>query len=406
MTHFTNYSELSAYMDRLGLFHMDLTLDRMRAVWEERGIPDVPVVHVVGTNGKGSTSAFLCSLARAHSVKVGLFTSPHFVTPRERVQINRAMLPHEKWVELANKLLAIPGADSLTYFEFQTSLAMLAFERSNVQLAIMEAGLGGAYDATNVFSPFLTLFTPIGMDHVEILGPTLVDIARDKAGAIHRGGTIITGPQEGEVMNELQARARDVGARLMFSVDIAEPVREPLGLDGIHQSTNAQLGLAGWRWYAAGQELRSLPEAERFGLKSAFLPGRMQTVELNGQTVILDGAHNGHAFEALTAALRSKGIRPSAVVFACLGDKDAGPMIPQLLALTDGPIIIPQMQNDRAGDPDGLAAKIGDRARTADSMQAALASCESMEGPILVCGSLYLLAEFYSLYPEFLTSQR
>lgn len=393
-------------MNRLGLFHMDLTLDRMQGVWQERGIPDLPVVHVVGTNGKGSTAAFLCSIARAHGVKVGLFTSPHFVTPRERVQINRTMLSHAQWVDLANELLDIPGADSLTYFEFQTSLAMLAFERNNVQLAIMEAGLGGMYDATNIFHPFLTLFTPIGMDHVEILGPTLVDIARDKAGAIHRRSTVITGPQEGEVMNVLQSRARDVGARFMCSVDIAEPVNKPLGLEGVHQSTNAQLGLAGWRWYATGREMRSLPEVEEFGLKTAFLPGRMQFVKLDGQTIILDGAHNGHAFEALTAALRSKGVRPSAVVFACLGDKDAGPMIPQLLALTDGPIVIPQMENDRACAPDKLAAEIGDRACTADSMQAALASCKSVDGPILVCGSLYLLAEFYSLYPEFLTSQR
>jgi len=390
-------------MDRLGLFHMDLTLGRMEAFWDARGLPDIPVVHVIGTNGKGSTSTFFGSIARAHGLKTGLFTSPHFVTPRERVQVNRTLLPHETWVDLGNEVLSTPGGDSLTYFEFQTCLAMLVFEREGVDIAIMEAGLGGKYDATNVFAPGLTLYTPIGMDHEKILGPTLADIARDKAGAMREGSLAVTGPQEAEAMIKLQNRAEEVGARLIYSVDVADSVRNVrLGLRGIYQTVNARIALAGWRWFAADAGIRSESRSEVFGLESAFLPGRMQSVEIDGQTVILDGAHNSHALIALKAALEADGIRPGGVVFACLRDKDVESMLPLLKELADGPIFVPSMESERAGDACDLAVALGERARPVDSMAAALGACRDVSGPVLVCGSLYLLAEFYILYPQFL----
>ncbi|MBI9079294.1 MAG: bifunctional folylpolyglutamate synthase/dihydrofolate synthase [Pseudodesulfovibrio sp.] len=391
-------------MDRLGLFHMDLTLGRMEAFWDARGLPDIPVIHVIGTNGKGSTSTFFGSIARAHGLKTGLFTSPHFISPRERVQVNRTMLSREIWVELGNEILATPGGDSLTYFEFQTCLAMLVFERERVDLAIMEAGLGGKHDATNVFSPELILYTPIGMDHEKILGPALADIARDKAGAMREGSLAVTGPQEGEVMIELQNRAEQVGARLIYSVDVADSLLNVrLGLRGIYQTVNARIALAGWRWFAAGAGLKSEPRSEVFGLDSAFLPGRMQSVAIDGQAVILDGAHNSHALVALKAALEADGISPGGVVFACLKDKDIEFMLPLVRALSDGPIFVPALENERAGNARDLAVALGERARPADSMGAALDACKDISGPIVVCGSLYLLAEFYTLYPQFLT---
>lgn len=404
VTHFTTYDDLDAYMDRLGLFHMDLTLDRMEAFWRARGLPDIPVVHVVGTNGKGSTSTFFCSIARAHGLKVGLFSSPHFLSPRERVQVNRTMLSRAIWLELGNEILATPGGDSLTYFEFQTCLAMLAFERAEVDVAVMEAGLGGAFDATNVFAPGLTLYTPIGMDHEKVLGPTLGDIARDKAGAIRSQGQAITGPQEGEVMVELEERAKAVGARLVYAVDVAEPVQDThLGLGGIHQAVNGHIALAGWRWFAAGRDMRSESVSEKFGLESAFLPGRMQQVEIDGQAVILDGAHNSHALNALSAALVADDIVPGCMIFACLEDKDIASMIPLLKGLSQGPIFVPAMENERARDASALAGELGDRALAVESMKAALAACRGEDGPVLICGSLYLLAEFYTVYPHFLT---
>jgi len=404
VTHIKNYSQLAEYMDRLGLFHMDLSLDRMEAFMAAHAMSDIPVVHVVGTNGKGSTSAFFGSIARAHGLKVGLFSSPHFVSPRERVQVNRSMLSREVWVELANAVLSTPGGEDLTYFEFQTCLALLAFEREGVDVAVMEAGLGGKFDATNVLAPGLTLFTPIGMDHEKILGSTLAEIAADKAGAIRHEGVALTGPQEADAMIQLQDRAQAVGARLMYAVDLAEPVRDvALGLKGMHQTMNAQLALAGWRWFAAGRDIRSEPRLETFGLESAFVPGRLQTVKLNGRDVMLDGAHNSHALTALSAALNAQDVRPGCIVFACLKDKDLAPMIPLVQGLTDGPIFVPAMESERARSAVELAEALGDRAHPVLSMEEALEMGANTSGPTLVCGSLYLLAEFYRLYPEYLT---
>ena len=399
-----NYSQLTEYMDRLGLFHMDLTLDRMEKFLAARGMPDFPVVHVVGTNGKGSTSAFFSSIARAHGLKVGTFTSPHFVSPRERVQVNRNMLSREVWVELARDVLSTPGGDELTYFEFQTCLAMLAFEREKVDVAVMEAGLGGRFDATNVLSPELTLFTPIGMDHEKILGSTLSEIAADKAGAIRKSGVALTGPQEAEAMVRLEERAEKIGARLMYAVDLADPVYDvKLGLRGLHQTVNGRLALAGWRWFAAGNGIKSESRFEQFGLETAFVPGRLQSVVLDGRDILLDGAHNAHALTALSAALAAEDVKPGCVIFACLKDKDLTSMIPLIQGLTDGPIIVPAMENERAHDADALAVKLGDRARPVPSMAEALKLGRQEPGVQLVCGSLYLLAEFYTLYPRFLT---
>ena len=208
-------------------------------------------------------------------------------------------------------------------------------------------------------------------------------------------------------MIPLQDRAQLVAARFMYAVDMADPqdgVR--LGLPGIHQTANARLALAAWRWLAAGTGIKSDPVLERFGLESAFLPGRMQPVELDGREIILDGAHNVPALEALNAALRAQEIRPGAVIFACLRDKNVEDMLPLVRSLTDGPIVVPALENERASDPEALAARLGERARTAGSMAEALDACAGAPDPVLVCGSLYLLAEFYTLHPEFLTPKR
>jgi len=405
VTKFSNYTQLAEYMDRLGLFHMDLTLDRMQRFWAERGLPSVPVVHVVGTNGKGSTVAFFSSIARAHGLKVGAFTSPHFLSPRERIQINRSGRTEQYWLDLANEVMSVPGAEDLTYFEFQTCMAMVAFERENVDVALMEAGLGGMFDATNVFKPGLTLFTPIGMDHEMILGPTLADIARDKAGALREGGQGVTGQQEAEAMVELEQRAEEVKARLVYVVDVAEPVREDvkLGLRGLYQSVNARLALAGWRWFAAAHNLKSIYKAEIFGLESAFLPGRFQMVSLEGNDVILDGAHNAHALPALKASLVAQDIHPDCLIFTCLKDKALDQMLPMVLDLTDGPIFVPAMENERALDNGVLVSRLGERAQALDSIEEALQRASTVGKTTLVCGSLYLLAEFYTVYPRLLT---
>jgi len=400
-----NYKQLQKYLDGIGLFHMDLNLGRMERFWEPRGMPDLPVVHVVGTNGKGSTAAFFASLARAHGLKVGVFTSPHFLTMRERVQVNRALLPEAMWVELAGDILSTPAGEELTYFEFQTCLAMLAFRQERVDVAVMEAGLGGRFDATNVFSPELTLYTPIGMDHEKVLGNTLAAIARDKAGALRTGSCGVTGPQEPDALLELENRAQAVGARFMYAVDMAEPVGPAgLGVPGIHQTVNARLALAGWHWFAAGHDLKSETRKELFGLETASLPGRFQRVEVDGREIILDGAHNPHALTALKAALAASDTEPGCVIFSCMGDKDLDSMRPLVRDLTPGPVLVVPMAYERACRTERLAEALGEKVVVLDSLEAALAEGSKFPSPTLVCGSLYLLADFYTLYPHFLTA--
>ena len=157
-------------------------LDRMRAALDRLALrrPPCCVVQIVGTNGKGSTSTMLAALAQAHGLRVGLHTSPHFLSPRERVRLDGAMLPEERWLELANILMQ-RGGDDLSYFEFVTCLAVMAFAEADI--AVMETGLGGSYDATTALEADLVVFTPIDLDHQSVLGPFLKDIAADKAGA-------------------------------------------------------------------------------------------------------------------------------------------------------------------------------------------------------------------------------
>ncbi|WP_250645449.1 bifunctional folylpolyglutamate synthase/dihydrofolate synthase [Salidesulfovibrio onnuriiensis] len=397
------YNDVRAYMDRLGLFSMDLGLGRMESFWAGHHAPSFPIVHVVGTNGKGSTSTFFESVAREHGLRTGLFTSPHFVTPRERIKVDGRMLSREDWLRLANQVLETPGGDTLTYFEFQTCLAMLAFMDKGVDVAIMEAGMGGRYDATNVFSPQLTLFTPIGLDHEKVLGSTINAIAQDKAGAMHADGVAVTGGQEPEAFAVLQGRARALGIEFHEAREVAEEVASPLGLRGEHQRDNARLAVAGWRLFAGLYGVLPDDDAMALGMEQAFIPGRLHMVRPEGMPqFILDGAHNHHALVALGRELRHEGIEPDAIVFNCMADKTLDAMLPLLRGFGAGPILCPGMAFERAAAPEDTARAIGDRAVAYFDLRAALEPLRGTCGVVLICGSLYLLASFYELYPEFL----
>lgn len=403
MARIADYRALRNYMDELGLFSMDLSLGRMERLRDAAGTDGLPpVIHVVGTNGKGSTSTFIESLARAHGLKTGLFTSPHFVTPRERIRVNGRMLPREEWVRLAGIIIDAPGGEELTYFEFQTALAMEAFRSAGVHVAVMEAGLGGRFDATNVYRPGVTVFTPVGMDHEKVLGGTLEAIASDKAGAMHPGGEAVTAAQAPAVLEVLQHRAAEVGASLSNCVQQAEMPEGELGLKGGHQRDNARLALAGWRRFARRSGLHPDPTAEASGLARAFIPGRFQQGRIEGKTVFLDGAHNAHALKALAKTLRTESVRLQSIVFGCMADKDIGAMLPLLESMQAERIIVTRADWDRAAEPGELAQALGGRAVAAADIRTALAQALDEIGPILVCGSLYLLGDVYSVYPELL----
>lgn len=439
---FSDYAALDAHLDSLGLFRMRPGLERMQTVLNRLGLtrPPFTLVQIVGTNGKGSTAAMLAALAEEHGLITGLHTSPHFVSVRERVRVNGKELGPDAWTALGNKLMT-RGGEELTYFEFVTCLAVLAFAEAGVQLAVMESGLGGAFDATTALDADLVVYTPIGLDHQAVLGQSLAEIARDKAGAMRPGGAAITGPQQADALRELQKTAKERKVRLHLPEEKRPlPGGLRLRLAGPHQRDNARLALAAWR-LLSGQGL--LPEAigkalfllnagstetrEVAALGRAGLPGRLQQVPagngygpfaacpLGRPPLLLDGAHNGQGLAALGKALALEGIAPGAVVFACLADKDLDTMLPHLRTLATGPIFVPPVAgNPRACPPEDLARQIGLNAVPCPDLPQALALAAAHMAerhaeaftespplhPLLICGSLYLLGEFYALQPD------
>ena len=386
---------------------MEMNLDRIREFARRAGfLRSVPfsLVHIVGTNGKGSTSAFVEALAVAHGVRVGGFSSPHLVSFRERVRVNGRMLDETAWLTAANTVWDSAQDLSLTYFEFMTACAVTAFVQTGVELGVLEAGLGGTWDATGVFPADVLLLASMGLDHQHVLGENLADIARDKAGAIRPGQRVFCVGQEPEAGVVLTQAAAEQGAMLTWTTPVAESAS--LGLLGPYQRANAGLALAGWR-AARGLEPDSpLTEAEQNGLARAFVPGRLQQAVLDGQELLLDAAHNVPALQALLTSLAGLEIRPGGLVFTCLKDKDLREMAPLAARLTEGPIVAPELAVPRARPAAEVARALGGRAQTAPDVLSALRMLQSAKGPVLVCGSLYLLGALYTQRPQLLTFSR
>jgi len=382
-------------------------------------------VQVVGTNGKGSVSLMLAEIMRAHGLRAGLYASPHFVDVRERALVDGRKLDEAAWTTLGSAVLATPGGPELTYFECVTAIAALGFARAGCDAVVLEAGLGGAHDATTALDADLTVFTAMGLDHMAVLGPTLAHIARDKAGAMRPGVPAVSGPQPPEAMAMLRARAREIGAPFMTVEDVlgvgvpaAAPGAGASGpsavvpapaMAGEHQHENAALALAAWTLLARARGWASDPAACARAVGAARLPGRLQRVPGGpGRAELwLDGAHNVPALERLARAVGRDVPRPAAVIFACMADKDFAAMAPLVAGLTDGPLWLPALPEvPRALAPEAAAALLGPRAVPLPGLARALELADGLgggsgaPGPVLVCGSLYLLGALYALRPE------
>ncbi|MBQ4133556.1 MAG: bifunctional folylpolyglutamate synthase/dihydrofolate synthase [Desulfovibrionaceae bacterium] len=427
---FTNYEQLEEYLNSLGLFHMDFGLERVRlalSILFPNGLP-CKSAQIIGTNGKGSTAHFLASLSRAHGISAGLFTSPHLLSVRERVRVNGKQLPEAEWLACANIADAAqqqnPDAP-LTYFEFVFAIALIAFARAGVKLAVLEAGLGGEYDATSAITADMVLFTPIDFDHEQILGNTLAEIAATKAGAVRPGQILLTAPQSPEALEVMRAKARVADNRLL-KPSARQKFDYQLGLPGCQQSGNALLALTGYMQLAQKFSWPMYKPAIVRALKNTFIPGRMQLINpiLNRPPILLDGAHHQHAFEALNKNIEAYRLRPRCLIFSCMSDKRLDAAISMLPAWTDGPIFVPPIANNpRSVCPQKLADRIGPKARPTGSLKEALhlagqepaRACpptvpggwpEELRSPVLICGSLYLLGEFFRLHPGFLEPGR
>ena len=414
-------------------FGARLGLDRIRTALGALGNPQrcAPVLHVAGTNGKGSTCAFAEAALRAAGLRVGLYTSPHLLHFCERIRIDGEPLSEGAAAALFEEIAALPGAldpEGLTFFECATALGFLAFARAKVDVMVIEVGLGGRLDATNLVEPLATAVAPLGLEHTQYLGPTLAHIAREKAGIFKRGATAVSAGQPAEAANVLQREADRAGAPLWrpgrdyrFESREGRPfcyagpgpngwcVSLPAGLEvallGHHQRGNAALACALLE-AAARKGLLVGPGHAAQGVASARWPGRLELVA-DRPLILVDGAHNPHAARALAASLPAiVGDRPLQIVFGVLSDKDAREMLRPLVPLAQG-LHLCAPDSPRAVAPDQLLAiarSLGATSAVAHPGPASLAAAlhaarraTSATGAVLICGSLYLAGEALAL---------
>ena len=399
---------------KLGLAAIDEVCDRL-------GRPEraVASVLVAGTNGKGSTAAMLASIAGAVGFKAGLYTSPHLESVTERIRIGPDDIAADELdARLAQVFAAADRAPALplTYFEAMTAAAFVAFARDGLDLAVLEVGLGGRLDATNVAPAEVSVVTAIGLDHVEDLGPTLESIATEKAGVFRAGRPALTVSREPGVRSVFRDAAERIGAQLhelpeetrvevrrsglegsRFRLETPRRAYElETPLPGRHQIENASVAVR------AAEFLRPQidPEAVLRGVESVRWPGRLEVFRFRGATVLLDGCHNAAGAEALAAFLAGARLRPD-LVFGAMADKDVESMAASLGPVV-GRIRLVPLASPRAASPEELVRRFGAARPDAAAAPGPAEALEELLGaprgePIIVAGSLYLVGEARAL---------
>ncbi len=406
-------------LQRLMALHpkiIDLTLDRVWALLEKLGNPQndlPPVIHVAGTNGKGSTQAMIRAGLEAAGKTVHAYTSPHLARFHERIRVAGELISEPDLAALLDECEAVNGGTPITFFEITTCAAILAFARTPADYLLLEVGLGGRLDATNVVAkPALTIITPVSIDHQQYLGETLAEIAGEKAGILKRGVPCVVGPQADDALAVIEAKAERLSAplivagqhwfafedagRLVFQdenglLDLPLP-----NLPGPHQIENAGAALAALR------HLGFDADACEAAVTEAYWPARMQRlrqgplVEHAPEVELwLDGGHNPAAGEAIAATLDRLPPRPTRIICGMLNTKDVRGFMRPLAGHAEGlyAVSIPGEANTLAAEATAEAASAaGLTAQTAESVQAALEAiiAEVPQARVLICGSLYL----------------
>ncbi len=352
-------------------------------------------VHVAGTNGKGSVCAMLESICRSAGLKTGLFTSPHLVRYNERIQVNRRSIPNEEVIRGINQIQALISEHDLSpsFFEITMALAFLYFLKSEVDIVVLETGLGGRLDATNIVRPIVSVLTSIDLDHQRILGNSLVEIAREKAGIIKQGVPVVSAPQYAEVCRVFESVAQSHDTQIQYAEFPSPPFH--LALAGSRQQLNAAVAVDA----LAQANLAISPQAITTGLASVFWPGRFQQVEPN---LILDGAHNPAASWQLVQTWKEchRGTTPT-VIFGGLKDKNLSQMLEALSQIAGRFFLVP-VQNDRSASPSDLKAPNHLPSTVYPNVKTAIDQARTLRDPILVTGSLYLVGEALAwLEPDF-----
>lgn len=411
-----------SYLKRLPFTEVKPGLERVSALLDAVGNPQrsLQTVHITGTNGKGSVAAMIASVLQGAGYRTGLYTSPHLMSYRERMQILSLSLEKgegwgEGWISekdfcaLVNELMPLAEslADRPTQFEFLTALAFLYFARQRVDIAVIEVGMGGRFDATNVITPLVSVLTNVELDHTEFLGPTIEKIAWEKAGIAKPHVPFVTGERKPEALDVIERECAAVGAPLVlvrervrqvgFTWEYQEFQIESLGrvklkLLGGYQRENLAVALEALRVL---QKRVQLPEAAiRTGLERARWPGRFEVVQREPYVIVLDGAHNPHATRALRDDLcryRQKyKISKKLLLFGVLQDKDYAQMAQTLFPEFDE-IVLVKPESHRALDPTALL-KWAPRAQIAADVAGAFEAARAAEPELLcVTGSLYLV---------------
>ncbi len=366
---------------------MRLGLEAMNAAVTKLGHPErtFPAVHIAGTNGKGSTAAMVEAMARAHGLSTGRYTSPHLARFAERIALNGEPITDARLTEVLNE--ANTQAPDLSFFETATLAAFLAFRLEKVDIAIIEVGIGGRLDATNILPPpRVTAITRIALDHVDRLGATEVEIAREKAGIAKHGSPLVVGPITGPPLHAIERIAESVGAPIRHA--LPDPREVLTSLAGDHQRENARVAIA------MAKELAFSDLAIKTGLAQARWPGRLETLDLPEGRVLLDGAHNLDGVRALVRHLRSAFSNvPCALVFGTLADKDGDAMLDDLAAhFSSRAYVAPKGR--AAMDPARYATRhLGIACNSIGDALSRARESVGKDGLVVVAGSIYLVGE-------------
>ena len=418
-----NYTETLAYLDSLGKFGIHLGMERIEALLKELGNPEqkVRTIHVTGTNGKGSVTSMITNILLVSGLKVGKFTSPHLVRYNERIEVDGKEISDEDFalvvtaVRRAVESVMAKGTDQPTQFEVLTAAAFLHFALQKLDYAVIEVGLGGLWDSTNVITPVVSVITNVSLDHTDRCGKTVEEIAMQKAGIIKDGVPVVTAA-EGEAVGPIQAMSLFKQAPLYiygkaftgqevtssmegqtFTLSAGDyHSNYEVKLPGAHQILNTAVAVVAAK-LASKQDNRINELALHQGVALTKWPGRLERISQKPD-VILDGAHNPAGAAVLRAALDKYYCgKKICFIFGMMGDKDISQVITTLFRKEDTVYTVRADEGTRAAEPEALAEQIGPQAKAMHDLAAAYKTALAEvgeDGLVCVCGSLYLVGTF------------
>ncbi len=421
-----NYSESLSYLDSLGKFGIKLGMERIEGLLRELGNPEqkIKTVHVTGTNGKGSVTSMITNILLAANLKVGKFTSPHLVKYNERITLNGQDISDE---DFATAISAVKvAADSVvkkgvceqpTQFEILTAAAFLYFCLQKVDYAVIEVGMGGLWDSTNVITPVVSVITNVALDHTDRCGKTLERIAMQKAGIIKEKVPLVTAAEGNEALGPIisfamfkeapvylydkafhgeEITSSMAGQKFMLYAGDTYQSEYEIKLPGEHQIKNTSLAIVAAK-IVSKQDDRVNELALHIGVANTLWPGRLERIAQHPD-IILDGAHNPHGAQALRRALdKYYPGKPVSFVFGMMGDKDMSGVIKTLIHAQDRVYTVRADKGYRAAEAAELAKLVGENAVPVEDLGDAYARALAdvgADGVVCVCGSLYLVGEF------------